>query len=139
MNGGSSGKGNEGDGGKGSKGSAYGSGNGGAGFKGGGQPFSIADFRNLICPGSSSSSRRTFFTPEGSAPVLLAFYASGLDHPARLNVERSDFGNVVNGAVRANLLGGQRISMNIEFSEAYAGPLELRATTVAAGVDSEDQ
>lgn len=96
-----------------------------AGSRGG--PVKIKDFRNTFS-GTSSKSRRIFFTPEKSGMARLEVIAAGIADEERLTVVDSPGHAVSRGACEIELKEGERVAVSVELAELYEGPIEVSLT-----------
>jgi hypothetical protein len=124
--GGGAGKGGRGRRNRGS-GAGKGRGSGGRGVTHGGQALALEDFRNVFSK-SDPSHRRIYFTPSDSGDSLLEIRAAGMDSTDPLTVVKSDKGSLASGGIKITVVSGQRYQVDVEFAEAYTGPLELTGT-----------
>lgn len=76
-------------------------------------------------------SRTIFFTPGVSGNVEIMVAASGLSDDVEISVAAASTGSVVNGRLHAALVKGQRTTIDVTFSEPFAGPIELSASSVS--------
>lgn len=114
-----------GDGGKkgDSKGGGSGAGEGGAGKSRPVRPFKIDAIRTLMPDPRSQAARRVHFTPLESGAVSLSFRSAGV-------AESEDL--LLKDGVSTHELDctkGQRVSLDVEFDNAYPGPVEIIANT----------
>lgn len=89
-----------------------------------------------ILPDSSDTRRRSiFFTAEGDGDVDVEVAAAGLSGEVALALSSATSGKVANGKLRTSVKAGQRVRVDLQFTEPYAGPIELTATTVPASFE----
>ncbi|SDS50532.1 hypothetical protein SAMN05216496_1737 [Pseudomonas sp. Z003-0.4C(8344-21)] len=102
------------------------------------QSIPLLDVRNIITTGGASNSRTVFFTPTISTHALLSIDAVGINKNEPLTVSSAFGANVKNGAVLVEFLAGKRIKIDLEFSEMYRGPIEIRAAVDVLEVSSNE-
>ena len=91
------------------------------------RPVDLQDERNLIPDAKDPQKRRLFFTAPANGKIALRVEATGLSAPDRLNVVAATDGTLQSGLVEVLCKKGQRMSVDVEFDTAYAGPIELSA------------
>jgi hypothetical protein len=87
----------------------------------------LQDERNLLLEDLSGRKRRLFFTSPVSGSVSLQIEATGLSNPDQLVVTAVSGGAVSGGKIEVACKRGERVSLNVEFETAYAGPIETAA------------
>lgn len=98
---------------------------------GAGLAVPLENVRSVISDKNSTHVRTIFFTPMKDANVEISVAASGLTDDVDLFVSGASEGTVVHGKIQTLVVGGQRASIEVTFSEPFAGPIELSASTVA--------
>lgn len=83
----------------------------------------ITGVRSRLADGSGR--RDIWFTPSSGGNAVLVLQATGLTSVADLSVSDSTTGIISDGRIQLELSEGQRVHLNVEFAEPYAGPLEL--------------
>lgn len=86
--------------------------------------------RSKVPKGADERSRTIFFTPDTSGNVEITVAASGLSNDVELTIAGVSAGTVVNGRLRAAMVKGQRTAIDLTFSEPFAGPIELEASSL---------
>lgn len=116
----------------GGSGTGKGDGSGGKGAQGRRASIKLGDPRNILLkePPKSGLWRRIFLTPDVSGPMELIFHATGIDAPEALKVDQCSVGETSEGKLVVNAVQGERIQLDVSFSEEYTGPLEISAATV---------
>jgi hypothetical protein len=92
----------------------------------------LEQVRSKIPQGMDERSRTIFFTPGASGNAEITVAASGLSDDVALTLAAVSAGAVVNGRVQAALTKGQRTAIDVTFSEPFAGPIELEASSLPA-------
>ena len=87
----------------------------------------LKDVRNILTPGGTATSRTIFFTPMTSAQVIISLDAVGINNNERLSVASAIGGIVTSGCLLVDLVADQRVKIELELSESYLGPVEMRA------------
>lgn len=87
----------------------------------------LKDVRNILTPGGTATSRTIFFTPMSSAQVIISLDAVGINNNERLSVASAIGGTVTSGCLLVDLVADQRVKIELELSESYSGPVEMRA------------
>jgi len=98
--------------------------------QGGVHAIPLDQVRSKVPQGSNKYSRTIFFTPEVSGNAEITVAASGLSEDVDLTITSVSDGSVVNGRLNVELIKGKRRTINIIFSEPFAGPIELIATSL---------
>lgn len=93
-------------------------------------PVLLQNERNTIPDAGKPSKRRIIFTPPVSGDINLSIEASGLSTPERLVITSADTGAVKDGAVVISCERDMRVTIDVEFSAPYTGPIELAAFTM---------
>lgn len=97
----------------------------------------IQDVRNF--QGSTDSRKReVFFTVGETGRLELTIDASGIAAPDKLQVVKTNIGQVNDGKIVVDVISGQRNQLKIEFSENYSGPIEVMGV-ISKEVENEDQ
>lgn len=121
------GKPNEGTGGTGGGGSS------GAGAGTGGSlsasPAKVREIRTTRSTDGRLNKRQIYFTPLADGLATISVQASGLNEAERLVIVKADKGEVKDGKLSLALNAQLRMSVCVEFSESYDGPIEVSATT----------
>jgi hypothetical protein len=118
------------EGGKGGAGGGGGSGTRGTGSSGGGNSVVLQDLRNILIGAPDSPLRRVHFTPMKSTTAAITVCASGFDSRAPLRISSSSAGSLSRGVLVLDLRAGERVTLDMGFSEDYRGPVELFAVAV---------
>jgi uncharacterized membrane protein YgcG len=87
----------------------------------------LKDIRNILTPRGTHKNRTIFFTPVVSAQVKIFLDAVGINNNERLSVTSAIGGIVTSGCLLVDLVADQRVKIELELSEAYSGPVEIRA------------
>lgn len=90
----------------------------------------LDQIRSKIPQGTDDRKRTIFFTPGASGDAEITVAASGLSDDVALTLAAVSAGTVVNGRVTAALVKGQRMAIDVTFSEPFAGPIELEASSL---------
>lgn len=101
---------------------------GGGGRVGDAKTILLRDVRNRPVPGRGAAARSIFFTPDGSGMATIVIEATGLSESEGLRVVTASDASVKDGTVRRHVSSGERTKIDVEFSEPYAGPIELRVS-----------
>lgn len=76
--------------------------------------------------------RRLHFTSMSSGPAEVSLHVSGLYGLETLKVTSSSSGKVANGAILIELNEGERLSLEVELDEPYAGAVEVQVQSTAS-------
>lgn len=77
--------------------------------------------------GMQSGSRSIYFTPDADGTLLFSLEAVGVNDNEILRIIGATGADVANGSVSLDVHAGQRHKVDVVFSEAYDGPVEIRA------------
>ena len=91
------------------------------------QSIHLKDVRNILTPGRDATSRTIFLTPTNSVPAYISLDAVGINKNERLTVSSAVGAEVKAGCISVDFIAGQRLKIELELSEIYAGPIEIRA------------
>jgi hypothetical protein len=83
--------------------------------------------RTVVPTGQESVTRIIYFTPDADGTLLFSLEAVGVNDNEILKIVGATGADVVNGSVRLDVHAGQRHQVDVAFSEAYDGPVELHA------------
>jgi hypothetical protein len=84
-----------------------------------------------VLPDPNDGRRRTiYFTSDADGEIELTVQASGLSTDTPVAVAATNRGRIVSGRVRTQVSAGERASIELQFSEPFAGPIELNATSI---------
>ncbi|ESW99308.1 hypothetical protein X769_24600 [Mesorhizobium sp. LSJC268A00] len=98
--------------------------------RGSGPTVPLTAVRSALVDGRDSRVRSVFFTAGANASAEIIVSASGLTDDVPLTLASADSGMIVDGKLRTSVKEGERVRVQIEFAEPYAGPIELTATSV---------
>lgn len=101
-----------------------GAGSGGHGHRGRDRPVALNDLRNV----ESGQTRTIYFTPAETGRIALGLSATGVNGAESLRIVESNLGNPESGIVWLDVNGGERVAIEVQFDEPYAGPIEAKAT-----------
>lgn len=90
--------------------------------------FSISHLRSRREPTGGEYSHTVFFTPEESGVATISIEAAGLTSAASLEISGSDGGVIESGAIKIELVAGERKGIGVNFAENYEGPIEISST-----------
>jgi len=85
----------------------------------------LQDFRNVRRP-DSTRARSLYFTPSESGVATITVEATGLTETADLSVAHATDAQIVNGSIQKALTANERTRIDLELSEPYSGPIEIR-------------
>lgn len=94
---------------------------------GGLQQIQLTKDRALILDQSKLAERRIIFTSPISAELRLFVDASGLNSEDRLILKKTSEGEISEKGLDIHCNAGERIKLDVEFDNAYAGPVEILA------------
>jgi len=100
--------------------------NSGTGKSGNARAIRLQEVRHIPLPAKGAYGRTILFTPDETGTAIITLEASGLSDSEELRVVGATGADVVNGHLRHQAQAGERSRIEVEFSEPYAGPLELR-------------
>lgn len=100
----------------------------------GGRNVALEQIRSKISQGKDERSRTIFFTPSASGNVEITVAASGLSDDVALTIEAVSSGTVVDGRMHAVIAKGERMAIEVIFSEPFTGPIELEASSLPVAV-----
>jgi hypothetical protein len=84
--------------------------------------------RTVVQLGLKSEIRSIFFTSPVDGTLLFSLEAVGVNNNEVLKVVEAIGAEVIGGNVKLQVHAGQRHKVDVVFSEAYGGPLEIRAS-----------
>lgn len=87
--------------------------------------------RNLLLD-ALGKTRRIFFTSPAEGIVSLQIEATGLSNPDQLVVTAVSGGTLAGSKIEVACTRGERIALDVEFDNAYAGPIETAAAVRTA-------
>jgi hypothetical protein len=87
----------------------------------------LSQVRTVVPTGQQSATRSIYFTTEADGTLQFSLEAVGVNDNETLKIVGATGANVVNGSVRLDVHAGQRHKVDVVFSEAYDGPVEMRA------------
>lgn len=131
QKGGAGGSQDDSSGGGGGKGSGTGTGSGGSGPRGAVQQIDFNGVRHTRARGEAENKRTIYFTPTAGGIAKIILEAGGLNEYEKLIVVKTNPGEVVDGELLLRLEEGKRMSVHVEFSEKYDGPIEMSAVRIA--------
>lgn len=125
VEGGQGGSGGSGGGTGSGRGTGSGIGTGGTGSRGEAKTTVLHDLRNTLKDdgGNGALWRTVHFTPSESGLTKVGFEATGINDSELLEIADASAGSVKDGRIEIDLEQGQRVSLEIRFSEQYAGPI----------------
>lgn len=91
------------------------------------QSIPLKDVRNILTPGREETSRTIFLTPTISDRASISIDAVGINKNERLAVSSAVGAEVEAGYILVDFIAGQRMKIELELSEIYKGPVEIRA------------
>lgn len=91
------------------------------------EPIDLQNERNLLPEGANARKRRLFFTSPVKGDISVYVEATGLSIPDQIVITKAETGTIKDGQVVIPCDRGQRVSVDVEFELAYAGPIELSA------------
>jgi hypothetical protein len=100
----------------------------GTGTGGTARSITLADVRNVPRPGKGGSARSIFFTPNEGGMATIILEASGMNESEELQIVAASESTVKGGHIWRRLNANERTRIDVEFSESYTGPIELRAS-----------
>jgi uncharacterized membrane protein YgcG len=117
-----------------------GGGGGGGGSSSGAQPgrqgsaseIILHDFRNVRTP-QNDRARSIFFTPNESGTATIVVEATGIAGTEDLPVRSAAGSLVSNGRIKRQLTANERTRIDLELTEPYTGPIELRVSVEPEG------
>jgi hypothetical protein len=89
--------------------------------------------RNLLLDSASGRKRRLFFTSPVEGWVSLQIEATGLSNPDQLVVTAVSAGTLADGRIEVACKRGERVALDVEFENAYPGPIETSAVVRPLG------
>ncbi|MER8817194.1 hypothetical protein NKJ36_25055 [Mesorhizobium sp. M0142] len=96
------------------------------------RPVRLLDVRNILPPGSPLNARTIFLTPDAGGMLNMRIEAVGVNNNEPLTIVSASGANVSQGLISIPVEAGQRRQIDVIFSEAYDGPVEIRASLTAA-------
>jgi len=97
------------------------------------RPVDLTDLRNVRPANANARHRTIYFTPHEGGKAVIRLQATGLNASEILPVDAVDGIKVSNNKIIRTIGAGDRIKLNIEFSDEYAGPID-----VLVGIDDAD-
>jgi hypothetical protein len=89
----------------------------------------LGDVRNVAL--ATAKTRSLYFTAPESGECEIAIFATGLNSSESLQVVSASSGALKDGRVVCQVSANERMRLDMEFSESYAGPIELVARMAA--------
>jgi hypothetical protein len=83
--------------------------------------------RSFLPEPKDARKRTVYFTPGADGDIELTVAASGLSGDVALAVAKCSKGVATHGRIKANVKAGQRVVLDLTFTEPFAGPIELSA------------
>jgi len=103
------------------------------------QPIVLDDVRNVMGV-AGPRSRRIFLTSPEGGTARIVIEAPGLSESESLMVTHASNSTVTNGIISTHLKANERVELDVEFAEAYRGPLDLQVVIEPEGEPAnEDQ
>jgi hypothetical protein len=100
---------------------------------GGNQPVRVTfleDVRNVRAASGSARQRKIYFTPAESGTAEITLQATGLNENVDLTI-RSASDSIVSGErIKRRIVAYERICIDVEFVDEYAGPIDIRVNIV---------
>lgn len=93
-------------------------------------PVELIAERALIPDASRRSLRRLLFTSPVTGNLLIVTKASGLNSEEDLPIITTTVGHIEKGAIKVSCTENDRVTVDVEFDVAYAGPIEMYAFEV---------
>jgi hypothetical protein len=102
------------------------------------EPIELQNERNLLPEAANARKRRLFFTSPVAGDISVNVDATGLSIPDQIVITKAETGTINAGRVVVPCTKGQRISLDVEFEIAYAGPIELSAFRLSSPESEEE-
>ena len=87
----------------------------------------LSQVRTVVPTGLESETRSIYFTPDVGGTLLFSLEAVGVNDNEILKIVGATGADLVNGRISLDVHAGQRHRVDVVFSEAYDGPVEIRA------------
>ncbi len=105
----------------------------GQGGQGNSRVIYLEDVRNIPAADRDATKRAVFFTSAEGGAATIAIDATGLAASERLSVIAASGAEVRNGQLHRKIVAGERVRIDLQFSEPYCGPIELQAVVEPDG------
>ena len=100
--------------------------------------MALEDVRSARSTNGDDRTRTIFFTPAIGGDVEIAVAAAGLSDDVELALRTTTSGRIVSGKLRTSISAGQRTQIEVTFTDAFAGPIELSANGLSVESNGEE-